>query len=120
MSFNSLSMPTCAFTASSLELVQPATPSRDSSWKKQGLPSSWGASSIRLPCSRDPGRMERFSPKQNAHAAPTRSKMKAPTKVLSRLSHIASEFAAGTEHSLVGFAMQVTQNTTQDSLLAAG
>ena len=90
----SLPSPPCAFDAPGPELVDPATPPRDSA---RG---DIGGSQVPVephlfvcPCSRDPGRTGVSDHLRNARAAPACSTTKAPTTVLSRLTDMASELA---------------------------
>ena len=90
----SLPTPPCAFPASSLELVDPATPARDDA--RGDIRVSQVPVEPLLPvcsCSRDPGRTSISDHVRNARAALARSTTKAPTTVLSRLSYMASELA---------------------------
>jgi len=89
-----LSMPACAFAASSLELSHPATPTRDIAHGE--IRASQVPVEPRLSvcsCSRDPGWTSVSDPSQNARAAPAHSTTKAPATVLSRLSCMASALA---------------------------
>jgi hypothetical protein len=111
-----LSLPTspCAFPATGLELVHPATPARvptHGDIRGSQVPVEPHLSVC--PCSRDPGRTDDSDRLRNVRAAPAHSTAKAPTIVLSRLSCMASELAVYASWCWLPI-------PTQDSLPAAG